>query len=222
MSRKIDRHGPSTKEVILGAVLSLVLGAALAAVFLVLKPVAVVNALPKEPAANTVYFIEGSRSGSSQATAKMRAFAQGQSISLNEDELNAILGHKPAAAPAPAGKPGEKAAAAKMFTPGELNFRVRNGELQMGLPVQVAAFGLIDAKVIVQARGTFEKSGDRFVFEPSEFYVGSCPVQRLPVVSSLILKRAMAVAEVPTEVTAAWDRLADVKVAGATLQLTMP
>ena len=222
MSKQTERNGPSWTEVIIGAVLSFVLGVALAAAYLVFKPVAVVKALPKEPVAETVYYIEGSHDGSrgKAAAAKERELFQGRSIMLNEDEINAIIA-PPSAAPAPAkpGAKGQPAPATQTFTPDAPNVRIHDGVLQASLPVRIAAFGWLDEKVILQATGTFAKSGDTFVFEPTEFYIGSCPVQRLPAVQSAIFKRV--VAAVPAELHEAWGKLTDVTVAGATLKLAV-
>ncbi len=225
MSRKVDSGGPSWTEVIIGAVLSFVLGVALGAAYLVFKPVATVKTLPKDLAADMVYYIEGSHDTSKAklAAAKQRDLVQGHSIVLTEDELNAILAPStpvaPAATPGKPGAPAAAAPAAQMLTPEAPNFRVRDGVMQIGLPVRIAAFGWLDQTVILQARGTFTKSGDTFVFEPSEFYVGSCPVERLPAVQSAIFKRAVAAA--PAEMTAAWSKLTDVAVEGSTLKLAV-
>jgi hypothetical protein len=63
ISRKIEKalHGPSLTEVVLGVVLSLILGAALAFAYLVLKPVVIAKEMPKERLAGVVYYIEGGR-----------------------------------------------------------------------------------------------------------------------------------------------------------------
>src|SRR5687768_17187418 len=96
MSIKIDRatHGPSWVEVILGAVLSAILGVALAAVLLIVRPVTPVKVMPKEADRDpkAVYYIEGSRDVTKgrQAPAKRKAFAEGQSVTVVEDELNAL------------------------------------------------------------------------------------------------------------------------------------
>lgn len=227
MNKKIERelHGPSWTEVILGAVLSLLLGVVLAATYLILKPVTVARELPKDAVAGAVYYIEGSRDSSKarQAGAKQKAFVEGGSIVLNEDELNLLAA--PSAAPATA-KPdaaGEVAGAtagATTITPGALNFRIRESRLQIGMPLQVSVLGL-QKRVIVQARGGFEKRGSTFGFAPEEFYVGSCPLQRLPVVGGVVMKQIMARAAMPTELAEAWTKLSDVAIEGSTLRLTM-
>lgn len=221
MSIPSSEYNPSWTEVILGACLSLLLGAVLAAVFLVLKPVKTVNELPKEPDAAIVYYVEGSRlsSRSQQATAKQRTFLQGGAVTLNEDELNALTapstGATKPAAPGAAETPAEG-----ILTAGAPNFRVRQGVLQIGVPMRVSAVGF-DQRVIVQARGGFERRGEIFVFEPSELYIGSCPVERLPLVKTLVMKKFLKDAAVPAELAEAWTKLSDVKVEGSALQLTM-
>ena len=232
MSKKIDRtpHEPGWSEVILGAALSVGLGAILGAVALVFKPVVVVKEAPKEPAAGVTYFIEGSRDSNKakQAAAKRKAFAQGSSgtFSITEDDLNSLTGPATAAAAAKA-KPGEKAAPPAPAVPGEMltagtpNFRIRDGVVQIGFPVTVNALGA-DVKVIVQAQGTFAKKGDGFVFEPESLIVGSCPVQRLPYASTYVRNKFLASQTVAEDIAAAWPKLVSVAVEGSTLKLTMP
>src|ERR1035437_4745439 len=90
--RKFDRshYGPSWTEVILGALLSVVIGVVLAAAYFVFKPVARVKEIPKEPAPDMVYYIEGSRdySNARRLIAKEKFFVRGGTVVVNEDELN--------------------------------------------------------------------------------------------------------------------------------------
>ncbi len=231
MSKKLDRalNGPSWMEVILGACLSLALGVVLAAAYLVFKPVVQVKELPKEPVADQVYYIEGSHDSAKarRVASKQKIFLAGGSIAVVEDELN-FAAMPPSA---PAGKaPGSKAPApvaaaepAEVLTPGALNFRLHEGTLQVTVPVRVryALVGL-DATFLVQATGTFEKSGDRFVFAPSTLYVGSCPMQRLPGVSGAVVGKFLGAQRFPADLVEAWGKLADVTIDGATLKLSMP
>src|SRR5829696_1419260 len=103
MSKKINRaaHGPSLVEIVLGVVLSIILGVALGAVLLVLRPISQVKEMPKEPAKGMVYYIEGSKDTSKgrQALAKRKAFVEGQSISVTEDEINSLINPAGAATP---------------------------------------------------------------------------------------------------------------------------
>lgn len=205
---------------ILGAILSIVLGVALAAVYLVLKPVTTAKELPKEPVAGVVYYLSGSQDSSrtQKAIGKQNVFAQGRSIDFSEEDLNALV-----APPTPATLAKDKppAAPASGVTAGPPNFRIRKGELQIAAPIHISALSL-EFDVIVQARGRFARSGDTFVFSPSEVYVGSCPVQRLPSVSGYALGKILASKTLPEGALAAWRKLADVQVDGSTVRLTMP
>ncbi|HYP17342.1 MAG TPA: hypothetical protein VEQ65_09050 [Opitutus sp.] len=220
MNKKQERelYGPSWTEVILGAVLSLLLGIGLAFVFLVMKPVTTVKEMPTETVVGTVYYVEGSRDAGKgrQAAAKQKSFLEGQSVVLTEDELNQIV----APPPAPAAKKAATAEPAQTVASGSPNFRIRDGVMQIGLPLRLNVLGF-EQRVIVQARGGFEKRGDVFVFDPSELYLGSCPLQRIPAVQGMLMKRFRASLAVPEELAAAWSKLSAVDVEGSTLKLTM-
>jgi hypothetical protein len=225
-AKNTDSHGPSWTEVILGAVLSVILGAALAAAFLILKPVTKAKELPKEPAANMVYYLEGSQDATKarQALTKQNLFAQGRSVAVTEDELNALVAPAAPAAPAKgkaAAEPPPAAAPAGAVAFGHPNFRIRKSELQIAVPVHLSVSG-VEVDVIAQARGGFVRSGEMFVFAPSEVLVGSCPVHRLPIAEGYVMKKILAAKELPEGVVAAWGRLSDVALDGATLKLTMP
>jgi hypothetical protein len=222
-------------EVTFGAVLSVALGVALAVAMLVFKPVTTARELPKDPAPDTVYYLEGSHDSAKarQAMAKGKRFAQGGSVELNEDELNAVtaLEVRPpqAAKPAdkkPAGKKaGEDKAdappAVPLMTPGVPNFRIRHGVLQVAVPLTFSLLGF-EQHLIVQTRGTFVKDGDVFVFDPDETYLGSCPLHRIPPVRRWFLHRIWSTIHVPENLVASWDQLANVAIEGPDLRLTMP
>ena len=232
MTTKSDKvlAGPSWTEVILGAALAVVLGAALAVVFLVFKPVVTAKELPKEPAKGVTYYLEGSKDAGKarQAAAKQKLFVQGGTVSLVEDELNTLAAPATAVVAAPAAKPtkpGEKpkaevvAPAKDFFTPGAPNFRLREGVLQIGVPMRISALGLLDVTVPVQARGTLVKQGEGFVFEAETFLFGSLAVHRLPAVQGFVMKRTLLAQKIPDEVAAAWAKLTHVSLEGATLKL---
>ena len=230
MSAKLDRriHGPSWKEVILGAVLSLLLGAAIGMVLLVLRPVTTVTAMPKEADRDpkAVYYVQGSRDPSKarQAHAKRQAFVSGQSVTVNEEELNALIAamtSTPTGKAAETGKANEKSASEETLATATPNVRIQDGTLQIGVPLTVNALGL-NQKLIGQARGEFAKDGNVFVFEPSEFYLGSCPLQRVPFLASMVRNKLVATQAVPEDVKAAWLKLANVSIDGNALTLTMP
>ncbi len=250
MSKKIDRaaQGPSWTEVILGAALSLVLGVALGAVLLVFRPVAAVKEMPKEADRDkrAVYYLEGSRDAAKakQVLAKRKTFAEGRSVAVGEDELNALASPTPAAPGSPAAKAAEKAkapdkgktaekgkeapkeappaaVAGGLFAVGAPNVRIRDGVMQVAMPVTINALDL-GLKVVAQARGTFAKKGDGFVYEPTEFYLGSCPVQRLPFVAGYLRDKVLGAQPIPEDIKGSWAKLANVTIEGSTLKLTMP
>jgi len=227
MSKRIDRavHGPSWTEVVVGAVLSLLLGILLAIVLLVFKPVTVSRVVPKEGDRDPklVYYTEGQHTGSrrAEALAKRKAFLDGQSVAIGEDEINALVAAGMTPAPAEAGQAKVMTAQSDALAIGTVNFRIRDGVMQVGAPVQVRVLGL-DQKIIVQARGGFAKSGDVFVFAPSELYLGSCPVQNLPFLPRYVRNKFVAAQPIPADLSAAWGKLADVAIEGDVLRLTMP
>lgn len=244
MSKKIDRalYGPSWFEVIFGALLSIVLGIALAAVYLVAKPVAVVKELPAAEAQTkgTIYLLEGSHDATKgrQWKAKHQQFMAGHSVMLSEDELNAAMVALTSPAPTkPA--PGKKGEVAKKPEPakkegpttadamhadvgaGVPNFRIRNGEMQIAVPVAVNALSL-NLSVMVQARGGFAKQGEHFVFTPSTLLIGSLPVDRIPVLAGLVMEKFYAGQPFPTDIVTVWGKLRQVSVDGAQLKLEAP
>lgn len=214
--------------------MSLILGIVIGATLLILRPPVIAKDEPKERERGVVYYIEGSKDSSKakQAAAKKQAFVAGQSVTVTEEEVNALLA--PAAAPAPGaakgaekgkekkdGKEAEAAPAASdgYFTAGAPNVRIREGAVQVSVPVTI---GLIDQKVIAQAKGGFVKQGDIFVYEPETMYLGSCPVERLPLVAGLVRDKVLASQSIPEDVVAAWKKLANVTVEGNAVKLTMP
>lgn len=216
---KIERaiHGPSWTEVILGAVLSVLLGLVLAVCHLVLKPVATVRELPKELVAGQIYYIEGSRDATKGRgwLAKRQAFCSGQSVELSEEELNTAV-------VSPTEKPPAEAAAASqeaMLSPGLLNFRIADGKLHFGVPLKTF---LLDRPVILQARGSFVLSGEQFRFEPELFYLGSCPLHKIPLLRSALLKRVPGAQSIPEDLRSAWSKLSAVSIEGRVLKLSMP
>lgn len=231
MSSKFNRalQEPSWTEVILGAILSFVLGVVLGALLLVVRPVVTAKATPKpeERAGHTVYYVQGARDPSKAraAQAKRESFAQGQSVTVTEDELNALTALPPAAAApgAAAAKPSDAPAASPTDTiaPGPLNFRLRDGVFQVSVPVTVNVLGL-NPKVIVQSQGSFVKQSNGYVFEPAELYVGSLPLQRLPFAATYVQENFLGGKAIPDDVRASWAKLATVTIEGSALKLGMP
>lgn len=208
-------------EVGLGAVLAVVLGVLLGAAYLVTRPVLKVKEIPKDAPSSAVYFIEGSRDFDKtvDVSEKRKAFDGGESVDVTEGEINVFL----SGLEKPAGKPADKGAPAdpKMLDASSFNTRLHNGKIQLADTVTLNAYGISEA-VIVQATGTFEKHGSEFEFVPDEFYVGGCPVQRLPFVKDWLLSKLLFTQAVPDDLATAWQKLAEVQIDGSTLRLKMP
>ncbi|WP_221029136.1 hypothetical protein [Actomonas aquatica] len=205
---------PSLFEITLGAVLSVVLGAVLAASYLAAQPVEQVRSLPKEPDESTVYYVTGSSRSSlgrqwlrkKQVLVEQGAFE----LEFNEDELNTWMSSSQA-------KPdGEEESG--VFVAKGLNFRIDDGQLQLGLPCTFSLAG-VTRDVVVQARGGFVRDGGAYAFKPAQLYVGTLDVARLPVVGDFFYDRLIAAQEIPEDVAAAWGSLSRVAVEGNVLKL---
>ncbi len=246
-------EGPSLFQIIFGALLSLFLGAALGAICLIVRPVELVREVPGESTGaaiyQTVYFVAGSASASKGTAwkSKYQAFTSGQpgEITATDDELNTFIATvapppvappppavKPAAAPDAKGKPaavappppkptGPSVVIATLPT-GTVNFRLDHDSLQTALPANLNALGA-DLSLLIQMRGGFAKGTNGFVFQPTEFYVGSLPLHRLPGMPGWILGRLLAAQKnLPADLMGAWQKLGNVTVENRVLKLSLP
>ncbi len=216
-----ELYGPSLFEVTLGAALSILLGVFLAAGYLIFfTPVKTLRAAPKEGevARNEVVYIEGSKSTarSGQWMRKRQLLLEGQSaeISVVEDELNAWIadGAKPAG--------GADAPAPAFLEPTSVNFRLSDGVMQIGGPASHKAVGY-GKEVLFQVRGGFEKQGDRVVFVPTESYLGSLALHRIPAAESFLASSLARTQSAAEDVAAAWERVSSAVIDGNTLMLTV-
>ena len=214
-------YGPGIVEVVLSAVLSLVLGVVLAALYLVFKPVSVVDKLPAADKCEEgmVYYVQGEKGAGTggQLLRKQQLFLEGSSVVLTENELNTWMASS-------TGAPKKQAEPKDPKTPAanELNFHLSKGVMQIGLPYPVDLLGLISGSVIIQMQGTFAKKGDEFVYEPSTALIGSLPAQRIPILLTLVKKKIYSTQELPDDLAAAWKKLANVSIEDNKLRLTMP
>jgi len=235
VSRKIERakHGPSVLEVFLGAALSLVLGVAAALVYLIVQPVQIGLPDSKAEPMGPVTYVKGTQDEDhgKQWLRKKQLFTEGTSVDLNEDELNAWITagtepEPPKAAdtkpPAP-GKPAEPAAASKLIQFGTQNFRIANKMLQIGTEGEIDLDMVgIKRSLILQTSGRFVKTAGGIAFVPEQFYIGSCPLHKLPGVASFVFNHVMAEVKIPEDIAAAWKKLATVSIQENSLLLTMP
>lgn len=227
---KVDRskYGPGLGEVVLGAALSLALGAVLAMGVLVARPAQLVREMPKERAVGTVYYLEGSRNMDSgkQWLRKRQLFSEGSSVSLNEDELNLWISSSTGAAPVkPAGTPklAQGAPSTALLELGTPNFRINDSSLQIASQCMLNLDWLgIRLPVVVQVVGHFVKHGDTFSLAMDQLYVGSCALHKVPVVGALVYDELRAKEKAPSDLAAAWKKLTGVSIEAKTLKLTMP
>jgi len=239
MSRKIDRslYGPSVFEVTLGAILSVLLGAFVGFLFLVFKPVVIAKELPKEEdrVEATVYYVEGKdeTSRDRQWMHKRQMLLDGTpgEMTLSEDEINACLNagrpKKPTPKRPPPPKPGEPPAKPpaeeipdELITHDVANVRIHDGIFQVGMPANLNLI-TFSVPLILQAQGTFVKKASMWVFSPSSVYLGSMPLNRIPGLTSLLIKRIADSTPVPDQAWAAWKRVDDVSIGGRLMHLTI-
>jgi hypothetical protein len=218
-------------EVVVGSLLSVLLGVVLAATILILKPVEVVKELPKEPVAGKLYYLEGKKDWNAgrKWMFKRDAFLQGHSVSVTEDELNTWVDNiYPSATPPPSGKKDKKeeaAAAANkpLISTGTPNFRLMGETLKCCVVYEVNVFGY-SFNVAAQAEGAFAKpkGKDTIEFRPDVFYVGSLPAHKLLVLKALIFKQVVGCFELPGDLVGIWAKLGDVKIEKKQLVFTLP
>ncbi len=195
LSRK--RRPPTWFEVILGALLSVALGIVLGAVYLATRPVKTVGEVPKDAAPSAVFYVEGVKgySATSSVQAKKKAFLEGESVTVDEAELNSLFSGptKPPPPPAPKNTLAQPPPPppAKEYDVAPINVRIHDGKIQFAEVYTVNEYGL-NTSLVVQARGDIVKNGDEFEFVPDVFFVGCCPLQRIPYIRSWLLRSSFS------------------------------
>lgn len=211
------RSGPNYVEIILGAVLSLLLGGLLAVVYLVFKPVPILDVPPKQKEGAGLHYIAGRRGFSTGSWAlKREAFLRGQTITLPEEEINAWIESLYPANAKPA--KGEEDA---MVQPGTPSVRFNGNTANLGAVLALDLFGW-KPKIVTQAAGTFAMRGGTAKFVPDTVYVGSFPAHRLPVVGSLVFGRVTGMWKFPEELTSAWAKVSGVHIEKSQLVIEQP
>ena len=209
-------QGPGLFEIIFGAALSLALGVVLAAVWLVLKPVESVKEPSADASPSVVYYVAGQTNSGGARTwmRKRQVLAEGQSgdLVISEQELNAWASAaiKPPAADATA-----------TLVPGQLNFRIHEGALQIASPTTLSVLGL-SFPVIIQARGTFSPHNGSLAFDPQEFFFGSLAVHRIPRLNHWMIGKLSRLQSLPDDVVAGWKKVTKATIEGESLTLSLP
>jgi hypothetical protein len=243
--RASSLRAPSLIEIFVGSILAVLLGAVVAATILLLKPVEILTEAPKDKALDPskIYYLQGRKdyTASQRWRFKRDSLAQGHTVSVNEDELNAwiedIYPKLPIETKARTTKPtaktkaGEKAPTAKPDAAGPFvqtgtpNIRLTRDSLRVGVVYYVNVFGYASFEVVAQSDGTFEKpkhDDEPIYFRPSTFYLGSLPVHKLLGLKSIVFGRVVDTFEFPADFESLWAKLAEVKVENRELVLAMP
>ncbi|MFH1499549.1 MAG: hypothetical protein ABII82_17200 [Verrucomicrobiota bacterium] len=219
-SSKDTPYDPGLFEVTIGVLLSLSLGALLACVFLMSRPVERVRELPAEPKTGTVYYIEGSADSTSgrlwQGKREQFVDRQPGELALIEDELNSWA--RATFKDVPAEKDQSSALPVlKISTP---NFRIQENVLQIVLEGNLQVYGT-ENKVVIQIRGEVQPSGEGHRFVPSEVWVGGLEASKIPGAGAFVANRMLSSFVLPEELTTAWNSLDYAKVEGRQLVLRM-
>lgn len=230
-NKRLERslYGPTFLEITLGLFLSILLGAALGVLFLIFKPVTQVAELPKvdERKQGMVYYVPGAidYSKAKQWMGKRQKLVESSSgdIIFTEDDLNAWSASGQPQPPAP--PPNQKDAPPPpppedLVTPSTVNFKLRDGSMQVGLPTTINLMGFV-FPVISQAQGKFEKRGDMFMYIPEEVMIGSLPLHRFPGAVDYLVKEVYSKDRIPEEFLTAWLRASNVAIDGNTLRITI-
>jgi hypothetical protein len=98
--------------------------------------------------------------------------------------------------------------------------RIHDGKIQFAEVYTMNDYG-ISASVIVQASGDLVKNGDTFEFEPDSFYVGCCPLERIPVIRGWLIKKILFVNPLPTDLVEARSKLGEATLEGSKLRLKL-
>ncbi len=234
---------PGLIEIILGSILAVLLGAVVAATILLLKPVDVLKELPKDTAldASKIYYLAGRKdyTAGQRWRFKRDSLAQGHSVRVTEDELNAWIENiypllpietkAPVKPKAKAKTPAAAAAGADagdqpLIQAGTPNFRVTTDTLRIGVIYYINVFGY-SFQVVTQTAGAFEKprrGDDPIYFKPSTFYIGSLPVHKLLMLKPLAFGQVVNVYEFPNDLVELWKKLEVVRVENRELVLGMP
>lgn len=222
---------PGLIEILVGSVLSVLLGAVVAATILLLKPVEILKEPPKDKAldATRIYYFEGRKdyTAGQRWRFKRDSLVQGHTVAISEDELNAWVENiypklpietRPPAKPKGKGKealPPKKDDGPQPFIQtGTPNFRITSESLRIGVVYYVNCLGY-SFQIVAQTDGTFEKprdDEDPIYYQPTTLYLGSLPVHKLLLLKGLVFNQVVNTFEFPADMMETWTKLSAVRV----------
>lgn len=194
MKNSSSAPSPGIIEILLQVLLSTVVGALAAFIFLVIKPVETVNAMPaKEDRVEGIrYLVLGEASNAPTVRNRWERLLEnlengaetgGATITIAEDDLNHWASAKFA-------EPDEdrKRSALGEIAPTGLNFRIAEEQLQIfvNLDYQALGFGHIFP---LEVQGSFVERGDEHRFKIDRVFLGQSRIPPIPGVRSFLLNR---------------------------------
>jgi hypothetical protein len=232
MATKTERKNPGLFEILFGASLSVVLGALLAFMHLVFRPVEMVSVVPKEPTAGVRYCIQGANGSSSGPRWKIKVQRLADKIPgefmFSEGDLNAWAestfqkAGAPAAPATPAAAAAAQAAAPSFaLVSGVPNFKITGGKLQIASINDLFLLGGV-SKLVVEAKGTFVKGAEGWDFVPSEFFLGGLPTRKLPMLTSFLVSRFSKSKAASPELANVMARASAITIEGSSLVVKVP
>jgi hypothetical protein len=162
-----------------------------------------------------VWFMSSTTAGQQATEKKAKAEAEAAAKQPAKKPVKPGAKNAPAAEPIPSEVPPED-----LITPSVVNFRIRDGVVQVGLPTTINTLGYT-FPVVAQARGGFEKKGDAYMFVPDEVMIGSLPLHRFPHAVDYMMEKVMSSEALPPELMAAWGKVKTVVVDGNQIKLTI-
>ncbi|MBK9992061.1 MAG: hypothetical protein IPP19_15395 [Verrucomicrobia bacterium] len=167
------------------------------------------------------WFMSSTPAGQEALAKAAQAAAEAAAAAKPGAKSKAKPAAKPAApAPAADAAPAEELPPTDLIVASVINFRIRDGVVQLGLPTTINTLGYV-FPVVAQARGGFEKVDDMYVFVPDEVMIGSLPLHRFPRAIEYMMKRAMQSDALPSEMMAAWKKVKTVVVEDKVIKLTI-
>lgn len=219
--RKRKQESSGTLTTVFEIMFGGIAGAAVAAIWLVLKPVQITDSPPRDadepPARHAVDYRPGKLGlvRESQVRIKERAVMQQSDaeVSLSEQEINRWLVTRFGASTAT-----DVLGLGIEMRPEPPIVRMAGEEMQVGV---VYSFSGYDTKknMVLQATGHFDRmNSGNFEFVPAKAYLGSCPLPS-GFVSRFVLKTFLSGFAVSDELKQAWSGLRDVVLGDGNLKL---
>ncbi len=198
--------------------LSLVLGALIAVIYLAVQPVEVLRTAPADEAAPGARQLVLGAAGSTAGVAweRKREALDGGTLSFTEAELNAWSD----ATFEKATLEEDKKGSTMVILAGAPNFRIDGPQLQVGLVNTLHFFGT-DVPLVLYGRGAFEREGGAWRFAAREAYLGALPLHRVPALMPIVASRFGA-SQKPAEVEKILANATEIALRDGALVITMP